>query len=235
MNIALVLSGGLGERAGFSVPKQYKYLAGKPVIIHTIEQFQRCGEVSGVIVIAAREWKGRILEWKDAYGLTKLWNVAQAGENRQISIRNGLIAAQSYSKGEHDGVIIQDAVRPLTSKSLILRLLRGLEEAPCVMPVLPVADTAYISEDGKCVNALLERSTLYAGQAPEAFWFNEYLRLYTETPIEQLSKMSGSCQLPYSRGFKVKMIQGERENIKITYISDLILCESLLKERELVL
>jgi len=235
MNIALVLSGGLGERAGFSVPKQYKYLAGKPVIIHTIEQFQHCVEVSGVIVVATLEWKDQILEWKDIYGLTKLWSVAQAGESRQLSIRNGLIAVQQYLTNERDCVIIQDAVRPLTSKTLILRLLKGLEEAPCVLPVLPVSDTAYISEDGKCVNALLERSTLYAGQAPEAFWYHEYLQLYAGTPIEQLSKMSGSCQLPYSRGYKVKMIPGERENIKITYLSDLMLCENLLMEREKVL
>ena len=79
---------------------------------------------------------------------------------------------------------------------------------------------------------MLDRRTLFAGQAPEAFHFQPYLRLYQETPAEILSAMSGSCQLPYSRGWKVKMVRGDPENIKITYPADLKACERRLLERE---
>ena len=122
-------------------------------------------------------------------------------------------------------------MRPLTSAELLTRLVAELREAPAIMPVLSVTDTAYISRDGQWVDGLLDRSTLFAGQAPEAFRYWPYLKLYRDTPPEQLSAMSGSCQLPYSKGWKVKMIPGDPENIKITYFTDLKICERKLQER----
>ncbi len=231
MNIALVLSGGTGVRMGLEVPKQYQILAGKPVIVHTLEQFEGCPQIDHVIAVAASDWEETIWEWKGEHGLSKLKAVAAAGEDRQRSIRNGLMAARPLMEDRRGGVIIQDAARPLTSRALLTRLVQGLEEAPAVMPVLSVTDTTYTSQDGQWVDGLLDRSTLFAGQAPEAFDYWPFLKLYEETPIEILRAMSGSCQLPYSRGWKVKMISGDPENIKITYATDLKACEKKLLER----
>lgn len=216
---------------GMKRPKQYQSVAGKPVIVHTLEQFERFQDVHHVFVAASPEWKEPIWEWKRVYGLSKLRKIALAGPDRQQSIRNGLLAAKPFMKEKQGGVMIQDAVRPLTSQALLARLIKGLEEAPAVMPVLPITDTAYASRDGQWVDGLLERRTLFAGQAPEAFHFWPYLRLYQETPLEILSAMSGSCQLPYSEGWKVKMIPGDLENLKITYPADLKACERKLLER----
>ncbi len=232
MNIAVVLSGGTGTRMGSGIPKQYQTVAGKPVIVHTLELLQCCKAVDGVLVTASSTWKAQILQWKAEYSLTKLFAIAPAGEDRQLSIRNGLIAVEAFMDTDKmSGVIIQDAVRPLTSEVLLNRLIAGLKEAPCVMPVLPVTDTTYTSRDGHWVDGLLDRSTLYSGQAPEAFRFWPYVQLYRDTPEETLRTMSGSCQLPYSQGWKVKMIPGEQDNIKITYARDLENCERLLCER----
>lgn len=232
MNIALVLSGGTGARMGLDVPKQYQRIAGKPVIVHTLEQLERCGAVEGVIVAAAPEWTAAVLRWKESFHLTKLLAVAPAGADRQLSIRNGLLAAEGFmDEGELSGVIIQDAARPLTSVGLLTRLVEELKEAPAVMPALPIIDTTYTSHDGQWVDGLLDRSTLFAGQAPEGFHFWPYLELYRDTPVEALCAMSGSCQLPYSRGWKVKIIPGEQGNLKITYAGDLNTCEKRLLER----
>ena len=232
MNIALVLSGGTGARMGLEIPKQYCTIAGKPVIVHTLERFQRCAGVDFAVAVAAPEWEAQILEWKGAYGLTKLQAIAPAGLDRQMSIRNGLLAAKPLMGEAPGGVVVQDAARPLTSPELLRRLLEGLEEAPAVMPVLPITDTTYTSRDGQWVDGLLDRSTLFAGQAPEAFHYWPYLKLYEETPTEVLGTMSGSCQLPYRRGWKVKMIPGDPGNLKITYAADLQACERKLSERE---
>ena len=231
MNVALVLSGGTGARMGLDIPKQYQTIAGKPVIVHTLKQFETLAEVDGVIVVASPEWERQILEWKAGYGLSKLWKIAPAGPDRQQSIRSGLTAAKAFMKDGPGGVIVQEAARPLTSQGLLARLVQALEEAPAVMPVLPITDTTYTSRDGQWVDGLLDRSTLFAGQAPEAFDYWRYLRLYEETPVEILSSMSGSCQLPYSQGWKVKMIPGDPENLKITYAADLKTCEKKLLER----
>ena len=232
MNGAVILSGGSGSRMGPGIPKQYQVIAEKPVLVHTIKQFQHCDAVDYIAVAAVQEWQDQILQWKTEYGLSKLQALAPAGEDRQGSILNGLRALKPFLSGQEDGVVVQDAARPLTGGGLIRQLLEGLREAPCVLPVLPVTDTAYTSRDGQWVDGLLDRSVLYAGQAPEAFRYQDYLRLYEEQPEETLRAMSGSCQLPYSRGWKVKMLPGERENIKITYPSDLELCEKWLRERE---
>lgn len=230
-NIALVLSGGTGSRMGPGVPKQYQRIAGKPVLVYTLERLQVCPDVDGVLAVASPRWTDTILQWKQEFALTKLLAIAPAGVDRQLSIRSGLLAAQAYMDDTPEaGVIIQDAVRPLAGARLLARLIETLREAPCVMPVLPVTDTTYTSGDGQWVDGLLERSTLYGGQAPEAFHYWPYLALYRDTPEETLSAMSGSCQLPYRAGWKVKMIPGERENIKITYATDLKICELLLEE-----
>jgi len=232
MNIALVLSGGSGTRLGSELPKQYWMIGGKPVIVYTLEQFERFQEVDGVVVAALPAWEDRIWEWKKVYGLSKLKTVALAGAGRQQSIRNGLVAAKPWMQDASGGVFIQDAVRPLTSQELLARLLAGLAEAPAVMPVLPITDTAYISRDGQWVDGLIDRNTLFAGQAPEVFHYQSYLKLYESTPDEILNTMSGSCQLPYSNGWRVKTVPGDWENLKITYPADLEICERKLLERE---
>lgn len=231
-NIAVVLSGGTGSRMGLDLPKQYIELSGKPVIVYTLEQLQRCETVDGVIVTAAPEWKARIQQWKEEFSLTKLLSTAPGGVNRQLSIRNGLLAAEKFmDSDEQSGVIIQDAARPLSSVELLTSLTAELKEALAVMPALPITDTTYISRDGQWVDGLLDRSTLFAGQAPEAFRYWPYLKLYRDTPEEILSSMSGSCQLPCREGWKVKIIPGEHSNIKVTYAGDLKTCEKLLMER----
>lgn len=231
MNLAVILSGGAGTRMGTDIPKQYLELSGRPVFVHTAEQFQRCERVEHIVVVAAKEWEDRIWSWKELFGLSKISAVAPAGENRQRSILSGLLAARGLSSGEHDGVIIQDAARPLTSSILIDRLLDGLREAPAVLPVLPVTDTVYTSTDGERVSGLLDRSTLYAGQAPEIFNYRMYLELYRAASPEELDSASGSCQLPYQAGWDVRMIPGESGNIKVTYPKDIALCEGILRER----
>lgn len=231
--MALVLSGGTGNRIGGGVPKQYQIIAGKPVLVHTLEQFRRCEAVEGVIAVASPQWADSIWRWKAEFGLEKLLAVAPAGEDRQLSIRSGLLAAQAYmDTAPSSGVIIQDAVRPLTSAALLARLLEALREAPGVMPALPVTDTTYTSRDGQWVDGLLERSTLYGGQAPEAFHYWPYLALYRDTPDEELRAMSGSCQLPCRRGWKIKIIPGDPGNLKITYPGDLELCRRALRKEE---
>lgn len=230
-NIALVLSGGTGNRMGSGIPKQYQVIAGKPVLVHTLERVQACETVDGALVVASPQWADTILRWKEEFSLSKLLGIAPAGADRQLSIRSGLLAARELmDEDRKSGVIIQDAVRPLSSAALLTQLIENLQDAPCIMPVLPVTDTTYTSGNGQWVEGLLDRSTLYGGQAPEAFHYWPYLTLYRDTPADRLSAMSGSCQLPYSNGWRVKMIPGERENIKITYAADLKICELLLQE-----
>lgn len=217
---------------GAAVPKQYSPLMGKPVLVHTLSLFEMCEEIDHTVIVAAGEWHRTIWKWAEQYRLAKVRAIALAGEDRQLSILNGLTAAEAYIKGDRDGVVVQDAARPLTSRALLQNLLHALEEAPAVLPALPITDTVYSSQDGNWAGGLLDRSQLYAGQAPEAFRFREYLDLYRKTPKEKLCAMSGSSQLPYCAGWKIKMIPGERDNLKITYPVDMTICQVLMSAKE---
>ena len=207
-------------RMGADIPKQYMELLGKPVLVHTAEQFQRCGLVEHIVIVAAREWEDRIWAWKERFGLSKLCALAPAGENRQRSILSGLLAARDLFESQGDGVIIQDAARPLTGDALIESLLEGLKEAPAVLPALPVTDTVYTSADGGRVDGLLDRSKLYAGQAPETFRLGKYYEANKRLFPDKIRDIHGSTEPAVLAGLDVVMIPGDERNIKITTRTD---------------
>ena len=207
-------------RMGADIPKQYMELLGKPVLVHTAEQFQRCGLVEHIVIVAAREWEDRIWAWKERFGLSKLCALAPAGENRQRSILSGLLAARDLFESQGDGVIIQDAARPLTGDALIESLLEGLKEAPAILPALPVTDTVYTSADGGRVDGLLDRSKLYAGQAPETFRLGKYYEANKRLFPDKIRDIHGSTEPAVLAGLDVVMIPGDERNIKITTRTD---------------
>ena len=154
-------------------------------------------------------------------GITKFLAFADAGDTRQESIHNGLTVCMEDSVSENDGVIIHDGVRPLVSGQLIGDCLAALADHEGCMPVLPMKDTIYQSSDGTKIDHLLERSTLFAGQAPEAFRLHPYAKINREASKEELSLTRGTSEIAYRHGMDVAMIPGDERNFKITTRSDL--------------
>ena len=170
MNYAIILSGGIGTRMQMGdFPKQYLEVEKKPILLYTLEQFQKSSAVEKIVIVAADAWREKIRGWMEEDGITKFLAFADAGDTRQESIHNGLTVCMEDSVSENDGVIIHDGVRPLVSEQLIGDCLAALADHEGCMPVLPMKDTIYQSSDGTKIDHLLERSTLFAGQAPEAF------------------------------------------------------------------
>ena len=99
------------------------------------------------------------------------------------------------------------------------------------MPVIVVKDTTYYSEDGKSITSLLDRSKLWAGQAPEAFVFGKYLRVHENMSREELLKINGSTEIAFKQGLKVELIKGDPMNFKITTPEDLSNFESIINGR----
>ena len=231
MKIAIILSGGIGSRMGANIPKQYIEVQGKPIIWYCLRTFIKCSQIDVVII-------GRAIEWND-YIVKQLVSLesrvpiyfAEPGETRQYSIYNALLEAQKHGAKQNDIVIIHDAARPLVSEELILRCLDGCDDAEGVLPIIPVKDTLYQSLDGKHISNLLNRSELYAGQAPEAFKFGKYLNLHEQLSREELLTINGSTEIAYKGGLKIKLIKGEEINFKITTHEDLSNFESIIKQR----
>lgn len=233
MTIAIILSGGVGSRMGADIPKQYIEVNGKPIIQYCLETFLNAEEISNIIIGVSEEWKPYVESMVEVLKPTRFVFYAKPGETRQYSIYNALLVAKEQCAAEDDVVIIHDAARPLVSQNLIRSCIDGCREVDGVLPVIPVKDTLYQSADGTHITSLLNRSELFAGQAPEAFLFGKYLRLHEQMPREELLKINGSTEIAYKGGLKVKLIKGDELNFKITTPEDLSNFESIISNRKM--
>lgn len=220
MNVAIILSGGTGTRLGANIPKQYIEVGCMPIITYCLKVFAAHPMINGLVVVAASEWVATIQAQIDALHIRKSVVFANPGSTRQLSILNGLNKAKS-SFSDIENVIIHDAARPLVSAQLITDCLMACDEYDGSMPVLPVKDTIYQSNDGTAISGLLNRSTLFAGQAPEAFRFDKYLEAHSSLSTEEILKINGSSEIAYKTGMRIKMVQGDVMNFKITDSTDL--------------
>ena len=163
------------------------------------------------------------------YGINKFVEIANAGNTRQESILNGLEVCAKYSVESSDNVIIHDAVRPLLSDLLISKCLSALKNSEGCMPVLPINDTVYQSLNGNEITNLLDRKTLFAGQAPEAFHLHRYLEINRFATKTELANIRGSSEIAYKNGLDVTLIAGEEMNFKLTTPVDLERFKAILR------
>lgn len=221
MTIALLLSGGAGSRLGEDTPKQYLDVCGVPMISYCIRTLSEHPDIDGIQIVAVGEWQEQLRLWiKEADVKGKFRGFSAPGETRQLSILNGLRDMRTYAS-EEDTVLIHDAARPLLSEKLITECLIALGGHDGVLPVLPMKDTIYYSEDGKQVSRLLNRSELYAGQAPEAFVLGSYYKANERLLPTEIYGINGSTEPAILAGLDVVMIPGDERNFKVTTKADL--------------
>lgn len=228
MMTAILLSGGTGTRLGSEIPKQYIEINGKPIISYCIETLYKSAVIDKIVIVAEPKWQESIREWLvEADVRDKFCGFAEPGENRQLSIYHGLKLIKDEllhgraAEGE-DYVFIHDAARPLLSDKDIAAYVSAASGHDGVLPVLPMKDTVYISRDGKKVSSLLKRKEVFAGQAPEIFRFEKYLRANERliTSSEILS-INGSTEPAILAGMDIVMVPGNEGNFKITTAEDM--------------
>lgn len=221
MAIALILSGGRGTRLGADTPKQYIEVYGRIVISYCIEQLSCHEGIDKIQIVAAPQWREAIQECLKKYdGDKKFCGFSAPGENRQLSIYNGLTDIRRYAD-DSDIVLVHDAARPLLSAQMISDCLNAIQGHDGVVPVLPMKDTVYQSTNGKKINALVRRSEIYAGQAPEAFRIGAYYEANRRLCPDKILTINGSTEPAVMAGMDVVMIPGDEGNFKITTAEDL--------------
>lgn len=201
-------------------PKQYYSVNNKMIIDYTLEPFNNSDTIDKIVIVIADEWIDKIGKGlKDTYD--KIVAFASPGRNRQESIIHGLDECINRSKSNHDKVIIHDAVRPCVSEELIQQCLSVIPEYDGSMPVLPMKDTVYHSDDGEMISSLLDRSKIYAGQAPEAYLLHKYYDACKSLSDQELMGINGSTEVAIKYGMNISLIPGEERNFKITTQEDL--------------
>lgn len=231
MTTAILLSGGTGTRLGASVPKQYLEIHGKSIIFYSLKTLLCFPAITSLRIVAGKEWRDLILACVDELqGRDKLEGFSDPGENRQESIRNALedICKLRSRNAEKEYVLIHDAARPFLTTNLLHSMFEKVAQADGVLPVLPMKDTVYYSEDGKQITSLLERSKVLAGQAPELFDLELYYKANQRLTREELLKIHGSTEPAIMAGMKIEFVKGDESNFKITTIEDLERAQSIL-------
>lgn len=232
MNIAIILSGGIGTRLGASIPKQYVEVGGKPIIAYCVDTFSKRKDIDYLIIGAADSWIDYL---KDKLsGIDKPIHYSSPGETRQLSIFNALKKAKELGVSDNDIVIIHDAARPLVTDHIIDQCIDGIaiDHYDGVLPVIHMKDTIYLSENGKDIKQLLNRDQLFAGQAPESFLFGKYMKIHESMPIDQVAAIKGSTEIAYKGDMNVKLAEGSEMNFKITTPEDLVNFKNIIKNNE---
>lgn len=229
-NIAIVLSGGVGNRMKSDIPKQYIEVNGVPVFMYSVKTIADTRLFDALVIGAASEWRNYIKNNIELASVSLPVFFSQPGKTRQLSVLNALETINGL--GYDDGtVLVHDAARPLVSRELIVRCVEECRDADGVLPVISVKDTIYQSKDGTHIDGLIDRSILWNGQAPEAFSFLKYYKAHQDIPTNQLLSINGSTELAYKAGLQCKMIEGDPMNFKITTPEDLVSFQNIINNK----
>ena len=229
MTIALILSGGTGTRLGADIPKQYIEVNKRTILSYCLETLFLHPEIDGVQIVAEPSWQQTILKDMKLLG-QKFRGFSLPGKTRQLSILNGLTDILTYASPE-DIVLIHDGARPCLSADMVSEGIKACAGHDGVLPVLPMKDTVYLSEDGKVVSALLNRSQVFAGQAPEFFVLGKYFEANKALLPDKILSINGSTEPAILAGLDVAMIPGDEGNFKITTKADLERFERIITDR----
>lgn len=242
MNTALLLSGGTGSRIHTDIPKQYICVRGRMVITYALKVLSESPLIDAIEIVAEDRWRQAILVDAENAGIDvkKILGFAHPGPNRQNSVMNGLreiICSKQGRKdaaGDGDTVLIHDAARPFLRQELIGSCYEALGIHDGVMPVLPMKDTVYLSRDGIRADGLLERSHVYAGQAPELFVLKKYYSANMALLPDRIMDINGSAEPAVIAGMDIVMIKGDERNFKITTDEDLCRFQEYMKAENVI-
>lgn len=223
MDYVIIVAGGKGLRMGGDIPKQFREIGGRPVLMHTLERFRQYSEQLQLILVLPEE---QTAYWKDLcrkYKFEVSHQIVSGGETRFASSRNGIAAIPDDARGL---VAIHDGVRPFVSLEVIGRCFEAAREAQASIPVMPVTDTLrLIGGKGKPHN--VSRSDYRVVQTPQTFDIQLAKEAFRQPYRESFTDDASVIE---SLGHEVRMVEGNRENIKLTTPFDLKIAETLLRE-----
>ena len=219
----IIVAGGKGLRMGGDLPKQFLPVDGKPVLMRTIERFRQYSEAIGIILVLPHAQQDYWRQLCKEYHFNVEHTVGDGGDTRFQSCKNGIAAVPDDATGV---VGIHDGVRPFVSVDVIARTYEAAREHGAAMPVMPVTDTLrYVAGEDGAHNVL--RSDYRTVQTPQTFDIQLIKRAY-DVPYSEA--FTDDASVAEAAGHKVVMVEGCRENIKLTTPYDLLLADFICKQ-----
>jgi 2-C-methyl-D-erythritol 4-phosphate cytidylyltransferase len=221
---AIIAAGGRGERIGGILPKQFIEIKKKPVLAYTVEKFENCELIDEIILVVPEDYMSFCsYNIVDVGDFKKVKKILSGGKERQDSVYKGLLALSK----DTDIVLIHDGVRPFISTEKIGKSIEMCKKEKAVILALPVNDTVKRVDEGYVVTTL-DRDKLWIAQTPQTFEYKLILGAYKKAMEDGFTGTDDSS-LVERLGFKVRVLEGESKNIKITTPEDLVLAEKIIE------
>lgn len=226
-NIALLIAGGSGSRMHQDIPKQFLTVNECPVIVYTLEAFERHPEIDVIAVVCIEGWELVLWAYAKQFNITKLKYVVPGGENGQASIRNGVYELEK-NFGKDDIVLIHDAIRPMVSAEIISDCIRVVTQYGNAITVIPCAEAMMQTKDGVVSAGSYPRDNLKRTQTPQGFRIGKICDLHRRALKAGITNSVASCTLMIEMGEQVYFSAGSEKNIKLTTIDDIDIFKALL-------
>ncbi len=226
-NIALLIAGGSGNRMQQDIPKQFITVNEKPVIVYTLEAFEKHPEIDAIAVVCIEGWEQVLLAYSKQFNISKLKYIVPGGKNGQDSIRNGVYELEKHFNPE-DLVLIHDAIRPMISAEIISDNIRVATEYGNAITVIPCAEAMIQTEDGNSSIGSYPRDRLKRTQTPQAFRLGDICDLHRRALEKGITNSVASCTLKIEMGEQVYFSVGSEKNIKLTTVEDIDIFKALL-------
>ena len=234
MNIAVIFAGGVGSRMHSKErPKQFLEMYNKPIIIHTLEHFQNHPMIDAIVVVCIESWISYLNELLYKFRIEKVKKVVPGGETGQLSIYHGLKAAKEVANGEKAVVLIHDGVRPLITEKLITNNIEAVRRYGSAITTAKVKETILVvNEQDSSIDYVPSRNNSRVAKAPQSFWLDEILSAQEKALVKGERDWIDSCTLMQEYGFKMHLIDGPSQNIKITTPEDFYTMRAILEAKE---
>lgn len=234
MNVAVVIAGGSGQRMGYNIPKQFINVYDKPVLIYTLEGFQKHPQIDAIEVVCIDGWHEIVWQYAKQFQITKLKWVISGGSTGQESIRNGVFYLEDKCK-EDDIVVIHDGIRPLIDQEVLTDVIIKCRQYGNGVTSLPYNEQIFIVDDDISTTKYIPRETLRRVSTPQAYTFGKLVWAYHEAFEKKIGIYGSSYTntMMVELGERLYFAAGSDKNIKLTTKDDLKLFKAYLKaERE---
>lgn len=226
-NYVILLAGGVGKRMKSELPKQFLEVNGKPIIVYSIENFQRNNHIEKLVVVCVKEWIEYLKEIIEKYNLSKVEWIIEGGNTGHDSIRNGVFFLRNKVNSD-DYIIVHDAVRPILPQKAIDEVIKVAYMNGNASSAIACHPPIVYTEDFKSGNSDIDREHVMLTASPQMFKFSLALKCYEKAEQENKHNFTFTSSLLIHYGERVYFAKGTTSNIKITQKEDIALFGALL-------
>ena len=235
MNYAVIIAGGHGARMGQDIPKQFISVYDKPVLVYTLEGFQRHPLVDKIVLVCIEGWQDMVWAYAKQFGISKLTKIVPGGASGQESIRNGVYALEGVAQPD-DIVIVHDGVRPLVEPDVLTDVVRTAQKHGNAVTSMPYNEQIFVvsEDDPTTTTQYIPRETLRRVSTPQAYRFDLLDEGYHRAEAEDIG-MKGSNYtntMMVQLGVRLHFAAGSDKNIKLTTKDNLEMFKAYLKQDE---